>query len=391
MADNRAQIALAMHHNPAFHHQGEFDHDVQFHVAAVERNRLEINQLRDGYRNTFTHDQNRQLADAYFEARGRYVEEGLKPAMQALNEQDFYEAEQLLLQKVHPLYVTANQLGEELLEKLTAKADASFRQMQARNQGADQLFHFGVGLGILIITAFGAFFFYATVLPLQASIRILERITEGNLTAANAAVTGFGEPGRVMAAVVVMQVNLRVIIEEIRQRASAIRQQCQRLNQSMMIVAEHSGEQHDRLSMTLENIQRASADFANLTEESDTLALMTEQSELNIQTLLDKCQATAESPDQAPDERNTAFEAILQGNRELTRQAQELAGTVVLQAFSAEDNASQLAQVEALIVDNRTELQEVWGVSQHLEQAAAELDALVGNFELEKTDQESSS
>lgn len=381
MADNRAQVALAMHHNPVFHHPGEFNHGVQAHIDAIEKNRVEINALRDGYRAGLTDSQDQKLADAYFAARGRYVDEGLKPAMQALGEGDFYEAEQLLLKKVHPLYLEANQLVEELLKHLTAKADADFQRLQADNVRSERLFYLGIGLGILVISIFGAFFFYATVLPLQSSIRALERITEGNLSAANAAATGFGEPGRVMSAVAVMQVNLRVIIEEIRQRASAIRQQCQRLNHSMMNIAEHSDEQQDRLHLALESIQNNSTEFTGLTEGSDALALMAEQSEQRIQSLLNECLPEGETLGKAPEEQRATLDAILQSNHDLTYKAQELASTVVLQAFSAEDNASQLAQVASLIVDNRAELQDAWVVSQHLEQAAAELDALVQSFE----------
>lgn len=381
MADNRAQVALAMHHNPVFHHPGEFDHGVERHIDQIEKNRLEINRLRDAYRAESINEEDRPLAEAYFSARGRYVEEGLKPALQALKEGDFYEAEQALLHRVHPLYIAANQEVEILLNHLTKRADVNFKQMQTSNRQAYRLFYIGVGLGIVAITIFGAFFFYATVLPLQSSIRALERISEGNLSAANASATGFGEPGRVMAAVVVMQVNLRVIIEEIRERALQIRQQCQRLNHSMMNVAEHSDEQHDRLQQALQNIQQSSAEFQNLTEGSDALALMTEASEQRIQSLMDECQSDTETAPKTPEERRALFEAVLKGNQELTHQAQDLAGTVVLQAFSADDNAAQLAQVASLVVDNRAEVQEAWAVSRHLEQAAAELDTLVRNFE----------
>lgn len=379
MADNRAQVALAMHHNPAFHHPGEFNHDVSYHTGIIEKNRLEINALRDDYRAALTDSQDQVLADAYFTARGRYVDEGLKPAIQALHEGDFYEAEQLLLKKVHPLYVEANQLVEELIKHLSAKADASFQRLQADNTRTERLFYLGIGLGILAISLFGAFFFYATVVPLQSSIRALERITEGNLSAANAAATGFGEPGRVMSAVAVMQVNLRVIIEEIRERASGIRQQCQRLNHSMMNIAEHSGEQQDRLHLALASIQQNSAEFSGLTEGSDALALVAEQSEQQIQAMLDECQATGGT--KFPAEKCITFETLLQNNHDLTHKAQELASTVVLQAFSAEDNAAQIGQVAALIVENRAELQAAWAVSQHLEEAATELDALVQRFE----------
>jgi methyl-accepting chemotaxis protein len=71
----------------------------------------------------------------------------------------------------------------------------------------------------------------------------------------------------------------------------------------------------------------------------------------------------------------------MHGNRELTKMSQELAGAARIEAFSAEETASQMNQVAALIVENRGEVQGAWAASQQLEQAAQELDKLVKNFE----------
>lgn len=387
MADNRAQIALALHHNPAIHDPGEFDHSLATHLAVMEKNRKEIDELWESYRKLPRSGEERRLTDEYWQARSRYVADGLVPTKAALEQGDYAAAEQRLLKNVNPLYREANLKVEELLKRLTAKAEHNFLEVAARNETISILAVAGVAFGILAVMVSGFFFFRGTVVPLQTAITALERITEGNLSD-TIDPSGYGEPGRVMAAVAVMQVNLKVMMDEIRQSSGAIHEQCRRLNLTMMNLAQHSEEQHDRIYQTLDGISRSCGELGKLARDAEAVAHVAENSETLIAEILaERLPAPGAAGPSSPEAgegaplKGSDTESVVMGNRELTQMSRELAGAARIEAFSAEETASQMNQVAALIVENRGEVQGAWAASQQLERAAHELDKLVKNFE----------
>ncbi len=341
MADNRAQVALALHHNLETHEAGSLGHDLASHIASLDRNRSEIDALWSGYGARIASDEERALADRYWQARNRYVQEGLLEARGALIEGDFRRAEMLLLQSVNPLYDAANREVTTLLVHLSARAQEDFDRLTRRNATIAAVAVAGIVIGSLAMVLAGLYFFRATVLPLQKAVKALENIAEGNLSEA-VDDAGYGEPGRVMAAVTVMQMHLKVMMNEISQSSDSIREQCRNLNRTMMNVSEHTDEQHDRVYETLDAILGACDGLRELAEGAESL--MTAEGA-----------AAAAVPD--------------------------VVGAARVQLFAVEDVAAKLRQVAALIVDNRAEVQGAWSASQQLEKTAEELDRLVKYFE----------
>ena len=118
MADNRAQVALALHHNPATHTAEEHDHPMAQHMQTLVKNKEEIDRLWEPYVKRITSAEEKRLADQYWQARNRYVQEGLLTARQALEAGDYAQAEQILLNNVTPLYDKANASVSLLLTHL---------------------------------------------------------------------------------------------------------------------------------------------------------------------------------------------------------------------------------------------------------------------------------
>lgn len=396
MADNRAQVALALHHNPAIRDPGEHDHPLSLHLLSIEKNIGEIDGLLKNYGKLPHNGLERQLSDEYRQARARYVAEGLKPAKAALEQENYREAERLLLTTINPLYREANHKVEDLLKHLTTEAEKNVLNVAERNDKIAIIAVIGVSFGIIMVMVSGLFFFRGTVAPLESAINALERIAEGNLSG-YADTTGYGEPGRVMAAVAVMQINLKVMIDEIRQSSSSIREQCRNLNHTMMNLAEHSEEQHDRVYQTLDSITRSCEELGKLAQNAEAVTFVAENSEKMVETILSKNTLTAGAQAAPPvgsdtasaptaEENTTAptaidSDAVIMGNRLLTQMSRELAAAARFEVFSSEDGASQMKQVAALIVENRGEVQEAWSTSQQLEKTANELDKLVKYFE----------
>jgi len=352
MADNRAQVALSLREEAASSDR------IRAYMEALERNRREIDALWADYIKLSRGEQERALADRYWAARNRYVESGLTPARQALEQGDFATAGAVMGERINPLYDDANKRAAELLDFLSAKAKGNFQAVAERNELIIAVAVVGITAGCLIVLFAGVYFFRATVVPLQSAVVALERIAEGNLSG-EADTKGYGEPGRVMTGVTIMQLHLKVMMDEIRVSSGSIREQCQRLNTTMMNLAEHSEEQHDRVYQTVDAASLSAEGLGRLAEDAERMMLLVER-------------AGGMVADGVPDSAEGG---------DLAKMAQELAAAVRIEAFSMGDTVAQMNQVAMLIVENRGEVQGAWAASQRLEKTAQELDKLVKYFD----------
>ncbi len=103
MADNRTQVALALNfkfgaysdvaiNNPSTHNQ----------MQVVAHNKSEIDRLWATYIANVKDTNEKNLANAYIQARGRYVNEGLLQAIEAIEAEDYLQAQDVFLQPDQP-------------------------------------------------------------------------------------------------------------------------------------------------------------------------------------------------------------------------------------------------------------------------------------------------
>ncbi len=132
VADNRAQVLLGLQHEPGTSNAASHEHPVTAHTDIIAKNREELTAIWQRYQQSIRSDEHKVLAEAYFNARKRYVDDGINPARDALNEGHFAEAQRILSEKINPLY-----------DEVSAKTDALYQYHadQARKdaQAADDL------------------------------------------------------------------------------------------------------------------------------------------------------------------------------------------------------------------------------------------------------------
>jgi len=406
MADNRAQVGMALRQNPASYPDIKQDRPVNEAMQTLVENKNEIDRLWDGYVTQIKNPTEKALAEHYSTARNRYADEGLLKAKQALEADDFAQAELIFNNNVNPFYNAANASATTLLTYLSERGRTKFMEVTERTRMIVNVAMAGIALSCLVLVVVGFLFFRVTARPLEKSVRALEDIAEGNLSGKVDAF-GYGEPGRVMAAVSVTQMHLNVMMHEIQQSSESIHAQCRNLNQIMMNLAEHSDEQHDRVHQTVEAVtesrQQMVAIAANIeslllamTDEADDGPVTSTSTKADSQPAvfelfpadllaifdesLDQPAAPMANHQPTPTLPVESVSAPLE-NRDVSRQVQEIASAARVEALSIEEVAAQLNQIAALIVQNREDVQGAWAASQHLHQTARELDQLVKYFE----------
>ena len=251
------------------------------------------------------------------------------------------DAQQQLLALEHNATLTA----QALRQALTEEAQQEFTQTLDRNA---QIRHFaiiGIIAGLLIVAAVGHLFIRGIVNPLNASIRGLNRIAEGDLQGA-INLSGTGETAKLNHAATVMQQHLKVMLDEIALAARRIHRHCKTLNAALYEVTEHSEAQHDQVYSALRALDAAVSETSGLSTRAERL-----------------------------------LELASSQHSELADETRELATATRLTAFGAEEVADSMRQVAELIVENRGEAQQAWRASEELMHTARELNNLVAFFE----------
>ncbi|NHC07200.1 methyl-accepting chemotaxis protein [Azonexus fungiphilus] len=124
MAENRSQVLLTLQHDPAGAYAGLHDHEIEFHTRQIDANIAEISRQWEIYARQISSPAQQQLADAFVEARMRYVKEGLLAAKEALLAGRFDDANMILLKKINPSYTAAAAKAEELFRMQADEAQA---------------------------------------------------------------------------------------------------------------------------------------------------------------------------------------------------------------------------------------------------------------------------
>lgn len=166
MADNRTQVALALNfkfgaysdvaiNNPSTHNQ----------MQVVAHNKSEIDRLWATYIANVKDTNEKNLANAYIQARGRYVNEGLLQAIEAIEAEDYLQAQDVFFNQINPLYDIANDHASSLLTYLSERANAKLVDVTAREDLIFKLAVAGITLSCLVLVVAGIFFFRITARP----------------------------------------------------------------------------------------------------------------------------------------------------------------------------------------------------------------------------------
>ena len=347
LSDSRTtmmEIRLAHHESVNNHLQGQ----LAGQISKLRTHRDEIHTLLGQLASMDA--QVAQQKSILTHALAQYTNDGLRPVERAVEHDGPKQVEQLIKQQVLPLEKAAMTAAVALRNALTEAARIEYENTLERNNRIRSFAIAGIALGLAVVVLVGHMFIRGVVNPLNASIRRLNRIAQGDLQG-DIDLSGTGESGQLNHAAAVMQLHLKVMLDEIALAARRIHRHCATLNVALYEVTEHSEEQHDRVYSAIRSLNAAVAETRDLSERAERLMQLADQP----------------TPDSSL--ASLAFEA------------RELATATRLTAFGADEVASAMHQVAELIVENRAEAQRAWKASEELKHTAEELNQLVDYFE----------
>jgi aerotaxis receptor len=262
LGDNRAQIMLALQHNPSNPHAKMHDHPISLHIDAALKNRALIEGLRAEYEKSAKSAEEEALSKSFFVARDKLSDEGNKPARAALAAGDFDKAQIVLLTKVNPLYKEVMEKADVLQQYLAHGGELAYTAAEDRYQRTRTLAIGGFLAGLVLLAMAGFLLVRSIEQPIRRAIGHFDHIAQNILTD-EIDISRRDEAGELMNRLAIMQVHLKVMLDELRENALAIGNESVRLTGEMTKVVEHSREQHDRV----QSVAAAAEEFTQTVAE----------------------------------------------------------------------------------------------------------------------------
>jgi len=197
--------------------------------------------------------------------------EGNKPAREALLAGDYDRAQITLLTKINPLYKDVMAKGDALQLYLAQSGEKDFHAAETRYGTISALAIGGSVLGLLLVAIAGFFLIRSILDPLRRAIVHFDHISQNILTD-DIDISRHDETGELLSHLASMQLQLKVMLDELRLTSLAIDQDSQRLTEEMSKVVEHSREQHDRVQSVAAATEEFTRTVAEVADSADRAA-----------------------------------------------------------------------------------------------------------------------
>ncbi len=288
MADNRSQLMLSLQHNPKNPFYSLHDHPLQRHLDAIAENMGRVDQLvRDYEQKPAAGSDEQELAKAFKAAGEKFIKEGIAPALESLKAGDYDQAQLLLLNKVNPLFQDVMRQADILQKFLAAQAEKAKSDAQA---DYDQTRNLMIGLAcatLLVLALFGWLLIRSLSSKMNRIVHHFSRMGQGNL-ADDIDISGRDEAGLALTELAMMQVSLKVMLDEIRAASGQIEGEARRVEWQTANVVDQSEQQRDKaasvasateqFSQSVRGVAASASDTAAAADESHTLVAVAQQS-----------------------------------------------------------------------------------------------------------------
>ena len=218
MADNRAQILLAMQHDPKGLFAKAHDHPVTLHTDAVAKNIEEITALWDGFYKNIRDDELRKLADEYAASRKVFVVEGLKPARQTLLDGNFQDVGAIVLGKINPAYTEASAKADTIFAYLKKSGEEDFEVSKVRYESARMWAIVALLVVGVVGTAVSVLFVRAVRRPMDDAVNTFHNIIAGNYSN-QIDISSNNEMGKMLQGLQMLQTRMGFEVAETKRQA----------------------------------------------------------------------------------------------------------------------------------------------------------------------------
>lgn len=134
MEQTRAQLLLALQHDPNNQFSSLHDHPTALHIITARQNLAEAERLWQSFSKTPRGPEAAQLAQRYETLRNSLIERGIEPTLKLLEAGQYHEANRVILFEVNPRFNEASAAQLLMSRRLLRGAEEAYETMKDRSQ-----------------------------------------------------------------------------------------------------------------------------------------------------------------------------------------------------------------------------------------------------------------
>ena len=206
---------------------------------AIEKNIVNISDLWKAYMETYLTPEEKVLADNFSQSRGKFVNEGLKPAVLALRSNNYAEAKKYA-DIAQDLFNNSAPIVDVLLRLQNDIANKEYVNAQAHYQATRILTFTGLGFITLLLGGIGWLVTRSITKPLSQSIGAFGQIMSGNYTT-SIEMKGSNELSKVLQSLQTMQTILSVNENTLKEGAMHTKEQAAQYEGQLAAISKSTG------------------------------------------------------------------------------------------------------------------------------------------------------
>lgn len=221
MEASRSQVLQALQHNPATEYATMHDHPLDVHYGVIDQNVADIRKLWETYRGEISSDDERVLADKWFESSGKLGTESTSAAARAISAGQWDDAQTTLIKTINPTYRAADADAKALTAYLRDRAEKNRLLIDSRISSAAMWLSGGLVVALILSAVAGRFMTSTVTRSLDQAITVARRVAEGDLST-RAEVRGDNEFARLLSSLNTMTEKLATIVGQVRNGTDGI-------------------------------------------------------------------------------------------------------------------------------------------------------------------------
>jgi methyl-accepting chemotaxis protein len=274
MRENLTEILLAQFHDPQLEVSAvhEADHPISKHLDRVETNIAEITRIWEKYMASYLTPEEKKLAESYKENRAKFVNEGLRTAIQLLKGGNFYAANLHTVNTTGPLFQKAKVEAEALLQ---LQVDVGTQERDTADAEYESRFNLSLAsiiVGVLLAVIVAWWIINSVTRPLAQGVAIMNRLSEGDLTV-RVESESRDEVGQLMNAMRNMIEHLVEVVAQVGAASDNVSSGSEELSTSAQSLSQGATEQAASIEETSSSMEEMSATIKQNAEN----ALQTEK------------------------------------------------------------------------------------------------------------------
>ena len=264
----RSQLALSLAQLEAT------DKQTAVSSKIVEANTAQAKKLWDQYLQIHMSPEEELLAKAYWDNQTQYMQQAIQPALAQLQANELFAANQLMSEKVRPMFEAMREKSNALMDELVQGTKREYESSSQRNTVIRTVSLVALLAGLAIAVLFGWSLMKGITGPLGQAVGIANAVANGNLNQ-HIPTHGTDEISALLRALSSMQQGLVNVVSSVRKGSEGVANACSEIaqgNHDLSTRTEHQASALEETAASMEELSSTVHQNADSAREANQLA-----------------------------------------------------------------------------------------------------------------------